>query len=199
MKKISSVSASLEAREGSTVTLLETFSECFHKGEYPLATMPILQTIPSLQSFTTGLCGVNQGKLFILKTDMPVYVTYIANPPEVATTMLLDVAVNETDVSFSFLDTSSFPYSGAAALGNEIFTWASKTTLTLDGIVRGAFGTTPVSHVATAMVTNLPITRLYTTHGFLITGSVSHVIVDNPNSGISPTGDATVEMAAVGV
>lgn len=193
------VSASLEAQDGSTVVLRETMSKCFHKDEFPFATMPITANIPSLQSFTTTLCGVNQGKLFIFKTDAPVYVTYVANPPEVALTLPLDVAVNETDVSFAFLSSAAFAYSGAAAIGNEIFTWASNSGTSLDGIVRGAFGTTPVSHAAQDTVTNLPITRLYTTNGFMITGNVSHVIVDNPNSGIAPTGDANIEMAAVGV
>jgi hypothetical protein len=195
----SRMSANLEARDGSTVTLFETFSDAFGASIYPLATMPIKATITPLQSFTTSLCAVNQGRLFILKTDKPVYITYVGNPPEVTTTMLLDVAVNETDVSFSFLSTASFPYSGVGVIGNEIFTWASKTATTLDGVVRGAYGTTPTSHASGDTVTNLPQTRIYVTHGILVSTYISHVIVESSTSGISPTDDTNIEMACVGV
>jgi len=197
----SRISASLEARDGSTLTLQETLSESFGTSSYPLATVPIKETIVPLQSYTTALPAVNQGRLFLLKTNNPVYVTYVGNPPEVATTLPLATGVNETDVTFNFATTSPFPYTGAAAMGNEIFTWASKTATTLGGIARGAFGTTAVSHAASGIgvATNLPVTKMYTTKGFLASTYISHVIVENPASGTSPDNDCMIEMAAVGV
>lgn len=65
---------------------------------------------------------------------------------------LLSSAISASDTSLTVVDASSFPSAGIGRIDSEFFKWDSKSTNTLSGLTRGAYGSTAATHAAAADV-----------------------------------------------
>ena len=64
----------------------------------------------------------------------------------------LSADLGSADVSMSVPDASGFPANGVVTIDQEQMAYSSRTGRTLDGLVRGINGTTPVAHLTGAQV-----------------------------------------------
>lgn len=66
----------------------------------------------------------------------------------------LNGAITDSDTTITVDSTVGFPATGLLAVGNELISYAGKTSLTFTGCVRGEFGTVASSHLDNTIVQN---------------------------------------------
>jgi hypothetical protein len=71
----------------------------------------------------------------------------------VASASTLNGGVNSSVTTFTLASTASFPTAGSGFVGNEQFSWTSKTSTTLTGITRGINSTSAAAHANGVAVT----------------------------------------------
>jgi len=79
---------------------------------------------------------------------------YFGGTIPTSVTTLLDGALNNSSTTITVDATAAFPTSGRIDIDLELITYTGKTATTFTGCVRGANGSTAVSHLDNATVTN---------------------------------------------